>query len=434
MDFSESSGLVVAVNFVPEVVEPAIHDFWEELSCRLASHQSSLIVLSTVPIHRPSVNTIAVPYNLPEFAGNLASRRGEVGTLTTSSVLARKVADWYSCRVALAHAILQYVNNYLDDFCATLKPSAMLSWQSANPLSHLMEVMAAERGIPYWAGERGWLPNTLMFDVCQNNHLSEMKASVVSERLRRSFSPSSQGISDMVERLKAGGQGRYRSKEAQSGETLRARLGIAAEEKVVAYFSHSEPLLFAGDNAFEALHGIERSGYAQAISDLQSYCERHGIVLLVQDHPLNKGTAHQFQPSGQGRVLVLEENVHSVLDAADASIFSNSTVQAYALAHGKPFGLLTKSFLHCEAGPLFLGDFCSSEDFFHAVINDDRWSERRTLALRELAFLKEHFLLDIDSSHVQESAETFSRVLSRYRRYGSHDFDAAVTAFLSRWG
>lgn len=434
MDFSESSGLVVAVNFVPETVEPAIHDFWEGLSCRLASHQSSLIVLSTVPIHRPSVNTIEVPYNLPEFAASLASRRGGDGSLSVSPVLARKVAEWYSCSVSQAQTVLHHVNDYLEDFCATLGPSAILSWQSANPLSQLLKIKAAERSIPYWAGERGWLPNTLMFDVCQNNHLSEMKASVVSEKLRRSFSPSSQGISDMVERLMAGGQGRYQSKQAESGEALRARLGIGAEEKVVAYFSHSEPLLFAGDNAFEALHGIERSGYAQAISDLQAYCERHGIVLLVQDHPLNKGTAYQFQPSGQGRVLVLEENVHSVLDAADACIFSNSTVQAYALAHGKPFGLLTKSFLHCEDGPLFLGDFGASEDFFHAVMNDDDWSERRALALRELAFLKEHFLLDIDSSHVQESAETFSRVLSRYRRYGNHDFDAAVSAFLSRWG
>lgn len=334
----------------------------------------------------------------------------------------------------MAQAILQHVNDYLDDFFETLKPSAIVSWQSANPLSHLMKVMAAERGIPYWAGERGWLPNTLMFDVCQNNHLSEMKASVVSERLRRNYSPSSQLVSDMVDSLKARGQGRYQSRQAESGGTLRARLGISAEEKVVAYFSNSEPLLFAGDNAFESLHGIERQGYAQVIRDLQSYCERHGIVLMVQDHPLNKGTAYQFQPSSQGRVMVVEENVHSVLDAADACIFSNSTVQAYALAHGKPFGLLTKSFLHCEAGPLFLGDFDASEDFFHSVLNDSNWSERLANALRELAFLKEHFLLDIDPSRVQDSADTFSRVLSRYRRFGTNDFDAAVSSFLSRWG
>ena len=250
-------GIVLALNFVPPDVEPGIHAFWHSVSRTLKAQGHSLVIASTTPMD-PALDSLPVPYLLTEFPAQYPSSVDLSSAPLPCPLFERKVQDWYGCEQSLARASIQIASAFLHQLITALGPVAVIAWQSTHPLSHLLLEVARRHSLPTWSAERGWMPHTLMFDVADNHHLSEVERSLVAQGLLSSYSPGDDELDRMRQRLMSDKNGRYAAAPAQRGAELRHRLGIAPEAKVFALFTHSEPFLFAGDGTLAELHGVPR--------------------------------------------------------------------------------------------------------------------------------------------------------------------------------
>lgn len=425
-------GIVLALNFVPEDVEPAIHAFWRSAARALEARGFSLVIASTTPMD-PALNSLPVPYQLTEFATRHPGAIDPASAALPCPLFERKVQDWYGCAPALARTSIQTASAFFDHLIAALRPAAVIGWQSTHPLSHLLLDVARRHSLPTWCAERGWLPHTLMFDVAENNHLSDINRSLLAQSVMDRYTPGPGELDRLMQRLRTDKNGRYAAAPAQSGAELRARLGIAPEARVFALFTHSEPLLFPGDGALAELHGMSRDSYLLAFEAIKRYCVERGHHLLVQEHPFNRGQPHELRISGEPGVIALRENVHTLLDAADHFIFTLSTVQAYAMAYQKSFGLLAKSFLHQHQGPYYLEDHPDTTAFMDAIVAGADWSARQARIESRLAFFQEHVLLGLGAAEIDGSAERFARLMQHFDRPVHAGLGQAVDQFLQTW-
>ena len=425
-------GIVLALNFVPEKVEPGIHAFWQSASTALQAQGHSLVIASTTPMD-PALNSLPVPYLLTEFT----TRYGASVDLTSAALpcplFERKVQDWYGCDQTTARTSIQFASAFLNQLITAMRPAAVIAWQSTNPLSQLLLAVARSHSLPTWSAERGWIPHTLMFDVAENNHLSEVGRSLVAQSLMNSYSPGRDELDEITQRLLADKSGRYEAAQVQSGADLRQRLGIAPEAKVFALFTHGEPFLFAGDSTLAELHGLSRDNYLALFQDIKRYCTQGGHYLLVQEHPFNRDQPHEFSIQGEPGVIAVRENVHTLLDAADHAIFTLSTVQAYAVAYKKSFGILAKSFLHDSKGPYYQGDYSDAHAFMEAIAKGTDWPSRHATIEKRMAFYLKHFLLDISPDQVSPSAHRFASLIKNFERPLRTDLDEAINEFLQVW-
>lgn len=425
-------GIVLALNFVPEEVEPGIHAFWESASHALQAQGHSLVIASTTPIGA-ALDCLPIPYVLTDFANRYAGNIDLTSAAPPCPLFERKVQDWYSCEAELARVSIQIASAFLNQLITALRPVAVITWQSTNPLSQLLQTVARNHGLPTWSAERGWIPHTLMFDVGENTHLSEVGRSLVAQSLINSYSPSREELNAMTHRLMADKSGRYAAAPSQSGADLRQRLGISPEAKVFAMFTHGEPFLWTGDGTLAELHGLSRDRYLRLFQEIKQYCIEGGHYLLVQEHPFNRDRPHELSVNGAPGVMSLRENVHTLLDAADHSIFTLSTVQAYAVAYKKSFGILAKSFLHDSEGPYYQGDFSDARGFMEAVENGTDWQTRHAAIEKRMAFYLKHFLLDVSPGQISASADRFAALLKKFERPLRPDLDEAVNEFLQVW-
>ena len=425
-------GIVLALNFVPEDVEPGIHAFWHSASSALQAQGHSLVIASTTPM-APALNSLPVPYLLTDFPAQYPSSIDLSSAPLPCPLFERKVQDWYGCDQTLARASIQIASAFLHQLITALGPVAVIAWQSTHPLSQLMLEVARRHSLPTWSAERGWMPHTLMFDVADNHHLSEVGRSLVAQSLINSYAPSPGELDHMRQRLMSDKNGRYAAAPVQSGTELRQRLGIAADAKVFALFTHSEPFLFAGDGTLAELHGLSRSNYLHIFEEIKRYCTEGGHYLLVQEHPFNRGQAHELRIHGEPGVISLRENVHTLLDAADHFIFTLSTVQAYAVAYQKSFGLLARSFLHVDGGPYYHGDCADIRTFMNQLVDGADWPSRQATIEQRMAFYLKHFLLDIAPPQVNASAHRLAALLRNFERPLRADLDEAINEFLLAW-
>lgn len=425
-------GIVLALNFVPEEVEPGIHAFWQSASIALQAQGHSLVIASTTPMD-PALNSLPVPYLLTEFTTRYGTSIDLTSAALPCPLFELKVQDWYGCDQTMARTCIQIASAFLNQIIAAMRPVAVIAWQSTNPLSQLLLAVARSHSLPTWSAERGWIPHTLMFDVAENNHLSEVGRSLVAQSLISSYSPGRDELDEMTQRLLADKSGRYAAAPIQSGADLRQRLGIAAEAKVFALFTHGEPFLFAGDGTLAELHGLSRDNYLALFQEIKRYCMQGGHYLLVQEHPFNRDQPHELSIHGEPGVIALRENVHTLLDAADHAIFTLSTVQAYAVAYKKSFGILTKSFLHESEGPYYQGDYSDAHAFMEAIANGADWPSRHATIEKRMAFYLKHFLLDISPDQISSSAHRFASLMKSFERPLRGDLDEAINGFLQVW-
>lgn len=425
-------GIVLALNFVPKEVEPAIHAFWRSAARALEARGYLLVIASTTPMD-PALNSLPVPYLLTDFATRFPSVIDPASAALPDPWFERKVLDWYRCTPALARTCIQTASAFFDQLITAMRPAAVIGWQSTHPMSHLLLDVARHHDLPTWCAERGWLPHTLMFDVAENNHLSEINRSLLAQSVIERYAPGPGEIDRLKQRLLSDKNGRYSAAPAQSGPELRQRLGIAPEAKVFALFTHSEPLLFPGGGALAELHGMSRDSYLRAFEDIKRYCVEHGHHLLVQEHPFNRGQPHELPISGEPGVIALRENVHTLLDAADHFIFTLSTVQAYAMAYQKSFGLLARSFLHQHQGPHYHGDHPDTPAFMDAIVAEEDWPARQARIENRLAFFQAHFLLSIEPVEINGSAERLARLMQNFERPVQAGLDQAIDDFLRTW-
>lgn len=426
-------GVVLAVNCVPEQIAPDIKQFWERLARQLAEQGFLLVIASTAPLQSSALNVIEVPYQLTDFIrrypDNLDRGHGVDGPMV------RTLQDWYRCGPDDAAQALDLAHGFYRALLSALKPAAVLGWQSMHPGTRILMQEAAQAGVPSWVGERGWVQDTLMFDLSDNNYLSEIQRSLTIARLREAsvFDPARfAAISERAATVRAG---RYQSVPAMDGQALRAKLGIPRDATVFGFFTHGEPSLhMSGPSALGELHATSRGRLQAQLDAACTYCIEHGAWLLLQDHPFNAGEGYLLRLPEHAQVMRVQEHPHSLLEAADHYLFTITTLQYDAVFRGKHFGLLSKSSLHSPGGAYFHDDYADTAAFMAAVEAGTDWPQRLQTLQRTVAFLFDHYLLDIASADaVETSAARLANHLAQFERPVDAGLPDRIDALLARW-
>lgn len=428
-----SNGVVLAMHCVPAAVDPSIEMFWEQCSAELAKRGYCLVLVSTTPVSNSSLNAIDIPYLLTDFPQRYCLRPSAGLAVEERDVM--DVASWYQCPYETAQDALRVAREFWSQLLDTLRPAAVLGWQSLNPATRLLRTLARGADIPFWSAERGWVKNTLMLDTGENNYLSEMRTSLALDRLRERCPAQESTLQRLGERARhATDLGRYSGPHRLSREAMRAKYGIPNDASVLAFFNHGEPGLNAlYQSGQQDQHGLSAPLLQARFDVLCHVAQARGHWMLVQEHPFNEKSGRTLRLPAMANVIPVSENVGSVVDAADHLLFSLATLQFEAAFLDKPFGLLSRSALYRAGAPPFVGDFDTMEAFLDAVMDRSAWPERQLRLQREIGFLYENHLIDIEIDQLQTSALRVSEHLAQFHRPVDAGFHERVERFVDLW-
>ncbi|GAA6141318.1 methyltransferase domain-containing protein [Hydrogenophaga sp. 5NK40-0174] len=435
-DFSHdilANGIVLAVNCVPTDVAPELTGFWTQLSEQLAARGFQLVLLSTAPVDADGLQVIEMPFEVTAFPAHYGTVAAQATPVTEREVM--DVAAWYGCTYDFARESLGVAHGFVQDMLDTLRPSAVLGWQSSNPLSKLIAQQALKMGLPHWSGERGWVRNTLMFDLAGNNALSEMRSSLALRRLRQRFEASRDTLAKLTRRARSAADlGRYASKDVMSREAFRAAHGIGPEDRVTVFFGHGEPSVLSTEQpALRELHDLPDEVLEARVLALAHSIEKRGGWLLVQEHPFNRSNGRELALPQSSRVKRVEENVSTLLQAADQSVYTLATLQYDAAFLDKPVGLLCHSPLYRAGLTPCISDFESADAFLDALADAEVMGRAQASMREDVAFMFENMLIDIEGDAVIASAEVTAEWLSERSRPVDAQLPERIETFLTRW-
>lgn len=426
-------GVVLAVNCTPADADPAVPAFWRALGDHLAARGVLLVVASTTPLEAPGVAVLQIPFELPSFA---APRHQSAPVCRSPLSTVSEVSRWYRCPSDAAENGLANATALFTDLLATLSPSAVLGWQSTNPVTRVLRQCARAANVPFWAGERGWVRNTLMFDLGDNNALSESHLSLLASTVRDRLQPAPSTIAQLRQRACAAADvGRYPGTARRPAAELRSALGIPADATVVAFFTHGAPTVGSdAPDAAGALHDLSPDLLQSRLTAVAEALKTRGAWLLVQEHPLNRVSGRVLQLPDAPNIRRVDESVSTVLDAADACLFTLATLQFEAAFLDKPFGLLSRSALYRTGTPPMIGDYPDADTFLDAVLDRAAWPSRAARLQADIAFLFEHFLLDIEPAALDASAGRWAGHLAGLVRPVAAGLQDRLVRWLATWG
>lgn len=426
-------GVVLAVNCTPANADPAVPAFWRALGDQLAARGVLLVVASTAPLEAPGVAVLQIPFELPSFP---APRHQSAPVCRSPLSTVSEVSRWYRCPSEAAASGLANATALFTDLLATLSPSAVLGWQSTNPVTSVLRQCARAANVPFWAGERGWVRNTLMFDLGDNNALSESHLSLLASTVRNRLQPAPSTIAQLRQRARAAADvGRYPGTARRPAAELRSALGIPADATVVAFFTHGAPTVGSdAPDAAGALHDLSPDLLQSRIAAVAEALNARGAWLLVQEHPLNRASGRLLQLPDAPNVRRVDESVSTVLDASDACLFTLATLQFEATFLDKPFGLLSRSALYRAGTPPMIGDYPNVDTFLDAVLDRAAWPSRAERLQGDIAFLFEHFLLDIEPAALDASAGRWADHLAGLVRPVAAGLQDRLVRWLATWG
>lgn len=428
-----SNGLVLAMHCVPAEVDPAVEAFWSALAAALAQRGHTLVLLSTAAVRDPSLQVIDMPFELTAF-----SRRFDTAPTTREAVSEQAIQDavsWYGCDADSARDNLRLAQAFLRDLLDTLRPAAVLGWQGLNPLTRVLRDIARAADVPCWSGERGWVRNTLMFDLGGTHGLGELVTSLAASRQRRRYRPAPRLLEKLQARARgAAGLGRYAGAQRVSRAELRQRLGLPDGAKVVVLFTHGEPGMNAmGSSVVREMHDLAPGLLQQRLEAVSAALLARDHWLLVQEHPFNETAGRCLRLPDSSRVLAVRENVSSLIDAADALLFTLATLQFDAVFLDKPLGLLSRSALYRDGAPPFLGDYPCAESFLDSLFDEAAWPARFERLQTDVAFFFEQLLIDIEPEALPAGAAEWADHLAQLHRPLDRSLDARVERFVGQW-
>jgi hypothetical protein len=428
-------GVILAVNCVGEDVDPNIKAFWEHATERLAERGFVLIVATSTPLTSDRINTVNFLFDLTQFARRYP-QHFDTAQPPVDSAQAERVMSWYRCSQDEAVRSLIVARRFYLDLIETVRPAAVIGWQSMNPGTRLLFDAANHRDIPVWCAERGWVRDTLMIDLGQNNFLSELHRSFALMRLFERYPFDEAGYAQLESRkLGASRVGRYNSSDFADNETFRAQSGIAPDARIVTFFVHGEPSLHrSAGSVLSDMHRTSKDSLQQQLDEISEYCIARGIYLLVQHHPFNKPYGYTLRLASSPYVKDVSVNIHTLLNASDRCLFTFSTIQLDAVFQRKPFGLLSKSSLDVENGAYSIEQYASTFAFMDALMAAEDWQARLTQLQRFVLFIHENFLLEITPDRVAESADRFAAQMSKFQRPIDAKFPERIEYFLGKWG
>ncbi|GEM_PF-3801831 len=427
-----AKGVVLAFNYIPSNIEPNIAKFWAQATASLAQRGFLLIVATTAPLSEPGINSIDVPFFLPEFC----QRYPQVELNTHfDEAWVEKLQTWYRCDEEVAIRTATVAEKFYTNLFEALGPCAVLTWQSTHPKSQLLQGLARKSGIPVWNAERGWLRNTLMMDLAQNTYLNELQTSFALSQCIDLVPVSEEDYQALRERALGGTlTGRYESAAVVSPDILRTQYDIPVNARLFAFFMHGEPFLLRDANPLATeFHQLSLDGLETQIESIAAYCERTGTYLLVQDHPFNNTVGLKLRLSDSKHIVPVQENIHTILNAAALSFFTTSTIQYDAIFYAKPYGVLCRTSADVADGAYSALEYATVYEFIQAVELAEDWEHRHAKLRHLITFLSKTMLFDITEEGRQASVDRFAAHLSRFVRPVDEALPARIDQFLATW-
>ncbi|MCP1121530.1 hypothetical protein [Robbsia andropogonis] len=229
-------GVILAINSVPEEVNPNILQFWKIVANRFKERGFHFILASTTRISGAKIDTVDVLFNLPDFAHRYPGHFDSTQPLSTQAQVMQLI-NWYRCPCDDAIKSLNIARQYYEQLIESLYPAVVIGWQSMNLGTRLLFQAASSRDIPVCSGERGWIADTLMFDLGQNNFLSEIHRSFVITRLFERYTFDAEIYAQLETRKSPQERvGRYSSDSFVKKDDFCARFGIPTDAKIIAFF------------------------------------------------------------------------------------------------------------------------------------------------------------------------------------------------------
>lgn len=428
-----ANGLVLAMHCVPASVDSAVEAFWSRLGQQLAQRGHTLVLLSSTPVSDPSLQVIEVPYVLTAFLRQFDIEPSAAEVVSEQAIY--DTVSWYGCSHDDARDSLRLARAFMRDVLDTLRPAAVLGWHWHLPITQVLRECAQSAGLPWWTAERGWVRNTLMFDLGGTHLLGEAHTSLSIDRARARYQPSPVVLEALRQRAtEAASLGRYAGAARMSREALRDKLGIPPGAQVGVLFTHGEPGMNSmGTAVVREFHDLSSELLQARVEDLSRALLARGFWLLVQEHPFNAPAGRCLRLPGHERVIPVQENVSSLLDTADVCLFTLATLQFDAVFLDKPLGLLSRSALYRDGTPPFMGDFDNAEAFLDELLDATAWPARFESLRADVAFMFEHCLIDIESEAVNAGAAEWAEHLARLRRPVDVAFHHRVERFLQQW-
>ena len=403
--------IVLAVHCVPFDEETGIESFWHTLHKLLQSKGSQLILVSTTHLKTPDIPVIYVPFDLSSVKevfspnDNTDDIRFGIGNI-------KFIENYYLCDCKEAEVINWSISKFVGELIQYFSPTCIISWQSADPLSHIFSIESKRMDIQYWSMERGWLPKTLMIDARDNNLLSEINLSIPSGRILSSYRSSDDTMQRVKSLINSGKQGRYRSTISAD---IKKELGLSQNTEIISVFTQLDRNSRHRGKPYRESIGFCLNSDVQFIDRLSKKVSSKDIAIIVQVHPLDD--LNRFALCDNQNVFLVKGLIPiKLIDLSCAIFFGDTSLISLAIETGKPFGLINRSFLSGANTIRELQDFDDKDEFIETVLTQDKeiLSLQNLAALEYLCFLYDAFLLDIaNDATVSNSAEEVFKMLSK---------------------
>jgi hypothetical protein len=429
----DSEGVVLATNYM--ALDRATLGFWNALHERLQQRGLSLLMASTTVVEGASFSVLPIPYHLAGFAdlvGDVPQPLPGMDEVIASSVMADRGTPY----AKVVRGADQTFAFYLD-LLRAIRPAAALIWNGMHAQSQVAMAACRLLGVPCWGAERGWIRDTMMFDLGENSALSEWGLSVSLHTVLKSAEPTSGVFERIREHHRARPVGRYGDVAFEEAAALRQSLGVPADVPLWAAFPHGGPGIDAGPTR-AALHATSPDVLDAQLAEAARVAAQHGAILLVQEHPIAAllgSTRPAAQAAGARFVRV---NMHSLLAAAELTLHSGSTVQFDALYYGRPMLLLNRSILSLarvggRRGAFEVGVDGTVTECLHAALRRSDWDARQADLERLASLLATCQLVDVGAGIVPTTPDDLADVLARHRFGSPAGAEDRLADFFARW-
>jgi hypothetical protein len=398
---------IIAFHCVPVNIDPAIERFWVALDEELRRRGAQLIVISTCDVADERLNVVRIPFELSD-RWFLDEESVDVDASFVSDALDRLVSRWYQVPLSQGSTIRRAASAVIAQLFDTVQPDAVISWQSSHPLSRITREYCVVNDVKWWSAERGWIRDTIMFDLTENNYLSDINLSVAAKRAYAKFVPNDSLSALLKSRsLVHESWGRYTDVEDASErpqykmETVRQRLGLSEGAPLWVFFSHGEPHVNCRGDAIRRAHKMNAHALNERIAQIAVVVGSMGGRVVVREHPFNKQNGHIMALEKTPFLSHVNISLTELFDQADVGLFTLSTLQFSWALHGKKVGFLCKGMLTADREIPEWSDFNNAVDFASACREEATALRRQQVLENRISFLYQMQLIDVSRPAVE---------------------------------
>ncbi len=382
---------------------------WNKLNAELRANGVFLVLLTTTSSERLEACYLQIPYLLTGFAAEAGAVTPSVcypaSYLESDAAWSRRSAPAPGSTAGLARCV-DFYRTLLD----TLEPCVTFAWNTTVPQSRVLHAESIKRGIPAFALERGFFPNTLMVESRENSALSDLNLNPALLSAQADFVASAERLAAIRAYYQAHRVAKYPCRQAVTPEQYRHQHRIGKDERLVVLFGSAAAANWLPRSHHSATYNSPHFGsLAEAARALLEVLP-DDCRLIVQPHPID-GT-----PPGLAaeRVIVNEgESIHTLLEVADAYAFLGcTTIQQEALLYQRPVILLSRSQLSGK-GVAYEYEGYDLRGVVAQALRRVAWTPRCHAAARYLDFVFQHFLYGHDGAPTAHDLGDFARFVAR---------------------